>query len=155
MTALPNHGLALPEGDHSWSPRYRPRHLDFALCNVAVRNDRPPGSRARTAGGRPFLVAGRLLIAHCPKKFEISQRWFSGLPILNGWYVTALSVGPLREPLTRFPALCSCPMPGGCAGIFLAWLLTRSLYCWNRLSANTFEDAPLCGNENFSEFLRH
>jgi hypothetical protein len=71
MTALPNPGFALPEGDHSWSPRYSARHLDFALCNAAVRNDRPPESRVRTAGGRPFLVAE---ISRAAPGFRLMQR---------------------------------------------------------------------------------
>jgi hypothetical protein len=39
--------------------------------NAAVRNDRPPGPRARTKGGRPFLVAAQL---SSKKRAPLSER---------------------------------------------------------------------------------
>ena len=42
-TALPDHGLAPREGDHSWSPKYHASLPTFAIRNrLARRNARPP-----------------------------------------------------------------------------------------------------------------
>jgi len=53
MTALPDRGLA--RGRATIPGRRNRGPVDDR--NVAVRNDRPPGSRVGTMGGRPFLVA--------------------------------------------------------------------------------------------------